>query len=178
MDFKWGVAKHHPRKNAKRDSGLLYHAGGEHGADYGFWLRSQEFQIQEGDCGDYWGVAGGSFEVPARKIDSTTFIYTPGETSLLFNEKSVNGRRCIKASDAENQYGDWNTLELYCYGDTAVHVLNGKTVMVLFKSSVLQEDDLKPLKHGKLQLQSEGAELFLRKIELRDISEIPEEKLR
>ena len=43
----------------KKDSGLLYFAVGNHGADYGAWMRSQEFQIQEGDCGDYWGVAGG-----------------------------------------------------------------------------------------------------------------------
>jgi hypothetical protein len=69
-------------------------------------------------------------------------------------------------------------LELYCYGDTAVHVLNGKVVMMLFKSSVLEGDDLQPLKHGKLQLQSEGAELFVRRIEVRDISHIPEEILR
>lgn len=178
LDFRWGAAKHHPRKNAKRDSGLLYHAGGDHGADYGFWLRSQEFQIQEGDCGDYWGVAGGSFEVPARKVDSTTFIYSQGASPLLFNEKSPNGRRCVKGGDAENQYGEWNSLELYCYGDTAVHIVNGKVVMVLFNSSVVESNALKPLKHGKIQLQSEGAELFVRRIDIRNISGIPEELLK
>ena len=56
LEFKWGKLKWHPKRNAKRDSGLLYHAVGTHGADGGFWMRSQEFQIQEGDCGDYWGV--------------------------------------------------------------------------------------------------------------------------
>jgi hypothetical protein len=73
LEFKWGALKSHPRKNSKRDSGLLYHAIGDHGADNGFWMRSQEFQIQEGDCRDYWGVAGGSFEVPVNKLADDQF---------------------------------------------------------------------------------------------------------
>ena len=67
LQFKWGKQKHHPRKNAKMDSGVLYHANGPHGADWGFWMQSQEFQIQEGDCGDYWVVAGEIFDNPAKK---------------------------------------------------------------------------------------------------------------
>src|SRR5690349_162687 len=54
LQFKWGKLKWPPKEKEKRDSGLLYHAVGPHGADGGFWMRSQEFQIQEGDCGDYW----------------------------------------------------------------------------------------------------------------------------
>ncbi len=38
LEFKWGSLKWHPKKNSKRDSGLLYHAVGEHGADGGFWM--------------------------------------------------------------------------------------------------------------------------------------------
>src|SRR5258705_12016112 len=26
LEFKWGQSKYHPRKNSKRDSGLMYHA--------------------------------------------------------------------------------------------------------------------------------------------------------
>src|SRR5690349_7132717 len=65
LEFKWGQRKWNPRKDRKRDSGILYHAVGKHGADFGFWMRSQEFQVEEGNVGDYWGVAGGSFDVPA-----------------------------------------------------------------------------------------------------------------
>lgn len=36
LEFKWGKLKWHPKRNAKRDSGLLYHAVGTHGADGGF----------------------------------------------------------------------------------------------------------------------------------------------
>ena len=41
-----------------RDSGCCYHAVGPHGASYGFWMQSFEFQIQEGDCGDFYSLAG------------------------------------------------------------------------------------------------------------------------
>jgi hypothetical protein len=173
LQFKWGQSKHNPRKNAKRDSGLLYHANGPHGADAGFWMSSQEFQIQEGDCGDYWGVAGGSFEIPAQKQSDSTFVYIRGMPIEPFNEKSIHGRRCIKNSNAEKPYGNWNQLELVCFGDTAIHILNNKIVMVLFHSSILRQGKLEPLKKGKLQIQSEGAEIFFRNIEYRSIDEIP-----
>jgi hypothetical protein len=173
LQFKWGQSKHNPKKKAKRDSGLLYHANGHHGADAGFWMSSQEYQIQEGDCGDYWGVAGGSFEIPAQRQIDSTFVYNRDQPLQLFNEKSIHGRHCIKNSDAEKPYGNWNQLELVCIGDTAIHILNDKIVMVLFHSSILRNGKLEPLKKGKLQIQSEGAEIFFRNIEYRPIKEIP-----
>lgn len=177
MDFRWGEAKHPPKKGDKRDSGLLYHAGGNHGADFGFWMRSQEFQIQEGDCGDYWGVAGGSFSVPAVQDDSNRFVFQRDGKLIMFNEKSSSGRRCIKNPDAERPSGEWNTIELYCYGDTAIHVINDKVVMVLYGSSYLDDGQLIPLKGGKIQIQSEGAEVYYRDIVIRQISELPHELL-
>lgn len=178
FEFKWGEQKSAPKKNNKRDSGLLYHAVGKHGADYGFWMRSQEFQLQEGDCGDYWGVSGGSFEVKALKKDSAEFVYDPKEQPLLFNEKSPLGRHCIKYPDAEKPSGEWNVVELYCFGDTAVHVINGKVVMVLHHSSQLENGKLIPLSKGKIQLQSEGAEVFYRTIEIQSVDHIPSEFIR
>lgn len=173
LEFKWGKEKHAPKQNDKRDSGLLYHAVGAHGADYGFWMRSQEFQIQEGDCGDYWGVAGGSFEVTAIKKDSGVYVYDPSGTPMLFNEKSEHGRRCIKNPDAEKPSGEWNVAELYVLGDTAVHVMNGTVVMVLIHSRQLENETLIPLTKGKIQLQSEGAEIFYRNLALQKINKIP-----
>jgi Domain of Unknown Function (DUF1080) len=42
------------------------------------------------------------------------------------------GRHCFKAADAENPTGEWNTLDLYCHGDTSVHLVNGRVMMVLY----------------------------------------------
>ncbi len=173
LQFKWGKLKWHPRKNAKMDSGVLYHANGEHGADAGFWMQSQELQIQEGDCGDYWGVAGGMFDIPARKQDNKDWIYDPKGEVLTFAEKSPNGRRCIKSPDAERPGGEWNTIDLYCHGDTAVHVVNGQVVMALYRSRRPAGAVTEPLTKGRIQLQSEGAEVFYRNVRIRPIAEIP-----
>jgi hypothetical protein len=172
LQFKWGKKKSHPRKDKKRDSGLLYHAGGKHGVDAGSWMRSQEFQIQEGDCGEYWGVAGGSFEIPAKK-NNEGFIYDPASSKLLFNEKSNAGRWCMKLGDPEKPTGQWNTIDLYCLNDIAVHLVNGVVVMILYHSSQLTKNGLAPLTNGKIQIQSEGAEVFYRNIQVEKINKIP-----
>jgi len=172
LQFKWGKKKSPPRKKEKRDSGLLYHAVGKHGVDAGSWMRSQEFQIQEGDCGEYWGVAGGSFEIPATPLKEG-FVYDPAAPKLLFNEKSKAGRWCMKRGDAEKPTGQWNTIDLYCLDGTAVHVVNGVVVMILYGSSQLSKDGLIPLTKGKIQIQSEGAEVFYRNIQWEKINKIP-----
>jgi hypothetical protein len=140
-------------------------------------MRSQEFQVQEGDCGDYWGVAGGAFDIPAIKTEDGNYRYDPSGSLLSFREGSPQGRRCIKYPDAEKPTGEWNVLEVYCFDDTAVHVVNGKVVMVLFHSGQADTGTVKPLKKGRLQIQSEGAEVFYRNIEVRSIKRIPAEIL-
>lgn len=178
LEFKWGELKWHPRKDRKRDSGLLYHAVGPHGADYGFWMRSQELQIQEGDCGDYWGVAGGIMDIPAKGDTPEKYLYDPSAPLLDFSGTSEYGRRCIKNPDAEKPPGEWNIVEIYCLGDTAVHVINGVVNMILYNSRQSEGGNELPLKRGKIQLQSEGAEVFYRNIRLTTITEIPKEILK
>lgn len=173
IEFKWGRQKWAPKKNQKRDSGLLYHAVGEHGSDWGFWLRSQEFQVQEGDCGDYWGVAGGVFSIPASKRGEKDYVFDARAPLVKFSESSPQGRHCIKNPDAEKPSGEWNVLELYCFGDTAVHVVNGKVVMILYQSRLATKGQEAPLTKGKIQLQSEGAEVLYRNIAIRSIDKIP-----
>ncbi|MEO7989966.1 MAG: DUF1080 domain-containing protein [Chryseolinea sp.] len=175
LAFKWGKLKWAPRKNAKRDSGLLYHGVGPHGAGYGSWLRSQEFQVQEGDCGDYWTIAESIVDIPATEIKAGEFRFDPAAPLQTFGEGKAGGKRCFKYPDAEKPYGEWNVLEVYCFGDTSVHVVNGKTVMTLFHSRQPGDDgkDM-PLKKGKIQLQSEGAEVFYRDIEIMSITRLPE----
>lgn len=173
LEFKWGTKKWVPRKSDKRDSGILYHAVGEHGADGGFWMRSQEFQVQEGDCGDYWGVAGGSFEVRAARGAASGYVFDPAGETLTFNEMSKVGRRCIRKEDAENPYGEWNQVDIYCHGRTAVHMINGRVVMVLKESGQIDNGLITPLTKGKIQIQSEGAEIYYRNIRVRKIDSIP-----
>jgi hypothetical protein len=50
--------------------------------------------------------------------------------------------------------------------------------MVLYDSRQREGDKETPLTKGKIQIQSEGAEVFYRDIRIRPIAKIPDEMLR
>lgn len=171
--FKWGQLTWKQKRNKKKDSGLLYHAVGPHGVASNAWMRSQEFQIEEGNCGDYWGVADAIEDIPAVKNAKGEYVYNPSGNMITFSQDSEAGRHCIKTSDAEKPSGQWNTLDLYCYGDTSIHVMNGKVMMVLYHSRQKDNGNAIPLTKGKLQIQSEGAEVFYKQIRIQNITALP-----
>ncbi len=175
LQFKWGELRWYPKENDRRDSGLLYHGVGEHGKGDGYWLRSQEFQIQEGDCGDYWGVAGAGFDVKASMNADSIFQYDLQGPLCLFSQSSEIGRHCKKYPDAEKPSGEWNTIDLYCFKGTSIHMMNGRVVMVLQNSKQSDNGNETGLIKGKIQLQSESAEIFYRNIKIRPIEEIPQQ---
>ena len=96
---------------------------------------------------------------------------------MLFKDKSPNGRNCIKDGDGEKAWGEWNTIDLYCFGDTSVHMVNGKVVMILYKLREPQGTGDKALTKGKIQIQSEGAEIFYRNLEVEKITRLPKSLL-
>jgi len=176
LEFKWGTKQWPPKLGQPRDSGLLYHSVGAHGTPM-LWMESFEFQIQEGDCGDYWGVMNVLADIPAVKNDKGKYIYRPGSALVTFQDKTPNGRSCIKYPDAEKPSGQWNVVELYCMGDTCLHVMNGKVNLMIAQARHLVNGQAEPLTKGKIQLQSEGAEIFYRNIQVRSISKLPAELL-
>ena len=173
LQFKWGTEKYPPRKTEKRDSGILYHSIGEEGAWGGVWMRSLECQVQEGDCGDYISVDTVSVDIQAiRDQENNLYLHTPGSETLTF---SVERSYCHKSTDYENPTGEWNTMEIYTVGGKSVHVVNGQVNNRISNSRHLVDGKELPLTKGKIQLQSEGAEVFYRSIQIRDIDEIPSE---
>lgn len=174
LEFKWGTLQWPPKLGQPRDSGLLYHSVGKHGTAM-LWMESFEYQIQEGDCGDYWGVMDVATDIPARKNEKGKYVYQPGSEAIMFQDKTPNGRTCLKNPNAEKPTGEWNTVDLYCLGDTCLHVLNGKTNMMLTHTRHVVDGQLVPLTKGKIQLQSEGAEVYYRNIQIQPISRLVKE---
>ena len=177
FQFKWGQWQWPPRKADKRDGGLMYHAVGPQGADGGFWMRSHEFQIEEGDCGDYWACAGAVFDVNSKMEKDSTYVYSKDGESHTFSTVSPLGRYCKKYPDAEKPTGEWNTIDLYCFGSTSVHMMNGVVNMILRNSRQLEGGSEVPLTKGKIQFESEGAEMFIRNLQISSIEKIPEKIL-
>jgi hypothetical protein len=140
VEFKWGEKKYPPRENAKRDAGILYlihfYSGDK------IWPRSLEFQIQEGDCGDFW------------MTDSTTIVYKNATT------KAERGHREIKFIDAEKPNGEWNKAEVIVKDDKIIHILNGK---------IVNEGSNPSIKEGNILLLSEGAELYYKNAEIEEL---------
>jgi len=174
VEFKWGRKTWAPREDKAMDSGILLHCVGPDGNN-GHWMTSQECQIIEGGCGDFIMVGGkdaaGNSIKPSLTVKSeprgNQYYYSPTGAPTARNSGRFNwyGRdpewRDVKGfrgrADVESPAGQWTRMEVICDGDTITNKVNGKVVNVGTQSS---------LTRGKILLQSEGAEIFFRKIEL------------
>lgn len=171
LEFKYGEKRYPPRENAKRDSGILYHSFGKEAARGGVWMSSVECQIQEGDTGDLWCVQATTAKVNVETDGDGKFKYNPSGPLQEFDWRG--SRYCQRSFDYEKPYGEWNTLDIYAFGDESIHVVNGKKNMHLKDIRYYEGDKSTPLTKGKIQLQSEGAEIFYRNIRIGPISKLP-----
>ncbi len=178
LKMKWGTKKWDPRLNEPMDSGILYNSQGECGVDYWrAWMLSQEFQIMEHSLGDYWSIANSRITVKATAAASSTgsLKYDNNAKAVPIGSGTGNQGFCQAGGDYENPMGEWNTLELICFGDKSVHIVNGKVVMALSESAYNDNGVARPLTHGKIQLQSEAAEVFYKDIQIRSLAGLPSE---
>jgi len=178
LQFKWGEKKWPPRDEVVRDSGLLYHVHGEPGRSSRYWPACVELQIQEQDCGDLYAIIT-QISVNARTQTGANnrpaYIYDPAGAPTIFKQERPIGNRCIKSADFEKPHGEWNTIELICLGDDSIHIVNGEVVMRLSDAKQQDGDGWGPLSSGHIVLQSEGAEIYFRNVEIRPLTEVPSE---
>lgn len=170
LQVKWGDRRWASRTNAVRDSGLLYFVHGEPGAMSANWPRSIEFQIQEHDIGDLYPI-GTQISVNVRSEKTNLWVYDPNGAPRLFEKN----RRCVKMGDAEKPRGEWNTLDLYCVNGDSLHLVNGQLVMRLRQAQRVDGAAPAPLTSGNISLQTEGAEVYYRNVEIQPIEKIPAE---
>ena len=174
LETKWGSTKLKPRVNEPKDSGILYHSRGPFGVDYWkSWALSHEFQVIEHGMGEYWTQA-------TSAIDIRAFPKAAGAEAPRWNPKApwmqfVSPNNHALAGSDEDRGGDWNRLELVCFQDDCVHIVNGKVVMALANARYRDGEKWIPMTGGKLQIQSEAAEVFYRNIEIRPIPAMPKQ---
>ena len=105
----------------------------------------------------------------------TLYHYHPTGTPTLFTQKPPVGNHCVRLEDAEKPNGEWNTLDLICFNGDSIHIVNGKVVMRLHHAVRLDGAAPAPLVSGQISLQTEGAEVFYRNVEIQPITAVPAE---
>ncbi len=180
VEYRWGGVTWGERKTRTRDSGVLIHAQGRPGNtrnDFnGPWLRSLEFQIIEGGVGDFISVAGfaddgqqirPSMTFKIRKDRDGEDVYDPKGDPKVVSSGRVNwwGR----SEDWEDRLGfrgpqdvespglEWTRLEAIVQKGNLRYFVNGKLV---------NEGTDASLTDGKIMLQSEGAEIYFRRVDV------------
>ena len=175
LRVKWGQKKWPPRLQEPRDSGILYDSQGEPGVDYWHsWMLSQEFQVSEyqkgNSMGDYWCIANSAADIRARPVQDTLH-YDPTAAPVAMG----NGGRnfCYALPTPAPPANEWTELELLNVNGQSVHLVNGRVVLAVNHSSFVAKGQRQPLTHGKIQLQSEAAEVFYKDIMLKPLEAMP-----
>ena len=154
FEYRWGTKKYAPRATALRDSGVLYHFIGEDKV----WPLCAESQVQEGDTGDFFMLAGAG--VDSTQAASGNF-YEPAGTPV---ERIGNQQ----ASEVLDNLTDWNQVDIIVTEDEGIHVVNGfvnnrGTNLATTRNA----DTAVALDEGRIAFQVEGAEIFYRNIEVK-----------
>lgn len=183
LKYKFGEDRFPPRLNKAPDSGLLYHSHGECGVDgWLSWMSSHELQLIEGGTmdgnpGDYWAIEGNGAEIKATGRSFGGFgryRYDTRADLVRLGEKGSGGV-CAVNADYGNKADEWTEVELICYEDKAIHIVNGEVVLRTENSCFWDGSRYIPLHKGKIQLQSEAAEVYFKDVLIRQIDEIPAE---
>ena len=180
VEYRWGPVSWGQRRNRTRDSGILLHAQGRPGnsqKDFnGPWMRSVEFQIIEGGVGDFILVGGytdqgellrPTMKAKTRKDRDGETVFDPNGQENVFSGGRINwwGRSEDWADrlgfrgpqDVESPGQEWTKLEAIVDNGRLTYHVNGKLVNEGFDCSLTE---------GRLLFQSEGAEIYFRRIDL------------
>jgi len=172
FEVKWGEKKWPPRLDVKRDSGVVYFAVGPQGAENKHWMRGHEFQIQEGDCGDYHSLDKVTVDAnvgDANEGDWKFFRYDPKLPLKTDIAARILKLGSLEHINYEKPLGEWNLMEIIADGKTLIHKVNGHEVLRAYHSQQTLDGKKIPLEKGKIQIQSEGAEVFYRNIEIKPL---------
>jgi hypothetical protein len=185
IEFKWGERTWGDRKDRARDSGVLVHCHGPDGNYGGTWMASVEAQIIEGGVGDLLVLTGKdpddgtpvptSLAAQVEKDRDGETVWSPEGKQQTFTSGRINwfGRDpdwkdevgFRGPQDVESPFGRWTRMDVICDGGSIVVKVNGVKVNEASEASPAS---------GKILVQTELAETFVRRWELWPIGDAPE----
>lgn len=177
LEYMWTGPTWGKRADRARDNGLLIHSHGPHGAYGGSWCAAVEAQIIEGGTGDILVLSpkGPDGTVIETKIEAE---YIRDKNKQMKWKKGAERQEVTKGrinwekrdedwtdtlgfhgkeGDVQKPVGEWNVLEVIAKGDTLQYILNGHVVNEAFAVSPSA---------GCIGIQTEGAEMAVRRYEL------------
>jgi hypothetical protein len=186
FEYRWGEQTWRERKDKARDSGVLIHSTGADGGYNGMWMPSIEVQVIEGGVGDFILVHGADQygkPVPLSLTSNVSLdrdgeivwnMCSPPETFNLEKSRRINwyGRDpdwkdalgFRGPSDPDSLVGKWTRLDVRCEDESIKVFVNGIKVNEAFEVYPSE---------GRLQLQTELAELYVRRWELWPLMQSP-----
>lgn len=111
-DFTLALEWRWPAGTKPGKGGVLVRMRGDHR----IWPTSLEAQLNAGDAGDFWGLAGFALSGPPGRMKTLQHR----ALGRLINVKKTGG--------SENEPGRWNTYEVVARGGTVTIRLNGEEV--------------------------------------------------
>ena len=179
-EYKWGDKKYLPRPLSRpRDSGILFHlTGNNQDAHWSAFLIGLEYQVSEATTADLLFMPNrDSTQIPVA--DARAFENSEGnrwDAKQPFKRVGGSGSdsKFRRSENYESPAAGWTVVEIYTVGSSGVYLVNGRVVNVFRNAGVPQPDrTIKPLTKGRIQIQSEGAQIYYRNISIRSIAEIP-----
>jgi hypothetical protein len=177
VEYRWGTSTDGGRY--VRNSGILLHATGPDGGAGGAWMSSIECQLAQGCVGDLIVIRGKDEKQRVIPVRLTSDVVTgpdgrprwrPGGEPRVFTDRQLwwsrhdpDFKELIDTrgkEDPESRLGEWTRVECLCAGDRIKVVVNGVTVNECYRVFPTA---------GRILLQSEGFELFVRRFELRPL---------
>lgn len=174
VEYKWG--KKTDGGKYVRNSGVLLHATGPDGGSGGVWMSSVECQLAQGCVGDLIVIRGKDTQGATIPVSITSDIATgpdkrprwsEGGTKTVFTNRQLWWNKhdpkfeelldTRGKDDVESQLGEWTKVECVCDGSKITVIVNGTTVNKAYDATPAA---------GKILLQCEGFELFVRKFEI------------
>ena len=181
FEYRWGDKTWQSRKDCTKDSGIILHCADPDGSYGNVFMAGIEAQIIEGGVGDFLVLSGkradGS-DIPASLTAETVkdrdgeSVWKKGGERITISGGRINwygrdpdwkdvlGFRGKEDLDSPGQ--EWTRLDVICDGGHIVYRVNGVVANEAF--------DAEP-SSGKILIQTELAEIFIRRFELLPLNE-------
>jgi hypothetical protein len=184
VEYRWGDRTWQSRKTHAKDSGVIIHCADPDGSFGNVFMAGIEAQIIEGGTGDFLILPGKRADgsvIPASLTADTTkdrngeTVWKKGGQRITFNNfgrlnwygrdtgwRDVLGFR--GKQDVDSPGKQWTRLDIICDGGHLVYRVNGIVANEGFDSVPSS---------GKILIQSEGAEIYVRRFELQPLDKKP-----